>query len=94
MKTKNYKKGISLFTIFRDPYGDLQSMKHLKFKFASWGAVYEEMEKDGKIKTNCMTDHNGPIGSNYKECVLDQVNLSIMFSSFGLIKYTNLLSSK
>ena len=71
--------------MYRDPYGDIQKMKHLKFKFASWGAVSEELEKDGKIKTNCMTDHNGPSASNYKECVLDEVNISIKLGSLVLL---------
>ena len=57
-------------TYCRSDFEDLDKIKDIKFKTATWGKVYESRRKDGKLSSSCMTDHNGPIENVFEQCRL------------------------
>ena len=61
---------LEVFIHCRSDFEDLDKIKDIKFKTATWGKVYESRRKDGKLSSSCMTDHNGPIENVFEQCRL------------------------
>ena len=59
-----------VFLYCRSDFEDLDKIKDIKFKTATWGRVYEDRRKDGKLSSSCMTDYNGPIENVFEQCRL------------------------
>ena len=59
-----------VFVNCRSDFEDLDKIKDIKFKTATWGKVYESRRKDGKLSSSCMTDYNGPIENVFEQCRL------------------------
>ena len=61
---------LEVFTYCRSDFENLDKIKDIKFKTATWGKVYESRRKDGKLSSSCMTDYNGPIENVFEQCRL------------------------
>ena len=67
-----------VFVNCRSDFEDLDKIKDIKFKTATWGKVYESRRKDGKLSSSCMTDYNGPIENVFEQCRLRRSKVKIV----------------
>ena len=82
MFTRNYRNitqnSFVVFVNCRSDFEDLDKIKDIKFKTATWGKVYESRRKDGKLSSSCMTDYNGPIENVFEQCRLRRSKVKIV----------------
>ena len=76
---------LEVFIHCRSDFEDLDKIKDVKFKTATWGKVYESRRKDGKLSSSCMTDHNGPIENVFEQCRLRRNKVNRMKKWMAII---------
>ena len=74
----------SLKTVERNEFGKLEGEI---LKTAGWGKIYDEVTKNGKTLTSCMTDQNGPQPNNFHPCVVTEVIRSVILLILTMTQY-------
>ena len=79
---------LEVFIHCRSDFEDLDKIKDIKFKTASWGKVYESRRKDSKLSSSCMTDYNGPIENVFEQCRLRRNKVNRMKKWMAIIGFS------
>ena len=67
-------KNYTVTNFFRNDFPKIQDKT---LKTAGFGEVYVKTTVDGKTRTSCMTDQNGPEPGNFRPCQFYEVGANI-----------------